>query len=221
MHSIIPGPVAIGMAVAAVAMLAVAAALPLARFLAEAWDRANGDRFGRYVFLAAVAWATLYGNAKHRIGGISYPYTDPEVHYLTDAGSYVTNDAVHVSFTRIIAPTSAPLLIDYRQVDQTNDTDWVNHTTTTFAEFPNPCDIQFPAATNYDWIVYTTWTPGPTVKTNGVWHAYWGLDRKQRAYIIPVRTYVRDNTTIIATPKSRWDAEAATNDTQEVSNEAN
>ena len=218
--NLIPLPVAYALAAVAALMLACCAAAPLFKCLAALWEKSRGDKFGRYVFLAAVAGATLYGGAKHKTGGISYPFTDPEIKYLIDAGSYVTNDAVHVAFTRLIAPATAPLLIDRRQVDQTNETDWVSFTNTTFAAFANPCDIQCPAATNWDWIVYTTWTPGPTVQTNGVWHAHWGLDKKERAYIIPVRTCVRDGSTIIATPKSRWDAEAATDETEEVTNEA-
>lgn len=209
MNPLIPQPVAIVLACIAGAMFAGLAAAPLLRIMAELWDQSRGNKVGRYVFLLAAAGAALFGGAKHKIGNITYPYTDVEQRYLTDAGSYVTNDAVHVAFSRIIAPESAPLLIDYRQIDSTNDLDWVNHTTTTFADFENPSDLQFPNATNYNWVVYTTWTPGPSVQTNGVWHAYWGLDRKNGRYLIPVRTCVRDGGIVIATPKSKWDHERA------------
>lgn len=185
-----------------------------AQYFAKEWE-VMGEKRIRVAFLLFAAGLTLFAGIKHKVGGISYPYTDPEVRYLYDAGSYVTNDAVHVAFSRMIAPATAPLLIDYRQIDSTNDTDWVNHTTTTFAEFSNPCDLQFPAATNYNWIVYTTWTPGPSVQTNGVWHAYWGIDTKRKGYLIPVRTCVRENGRVIATPKSRWDAEQETEGTHE------
>lgn len=146
----------------------------------------------------------LYAGRK---GRITYPYTDYEMRYLTDSGSYVTNDAIHVSFTRIIAPATADFFISFRQVDSTNDFDWVVYTNTTFAAFTVPCDIEYPAATNYDWICYTTWTPGPTVQTNGVWHSYWGRDKKLHTHIIPIRSAIRLDDEIIATPKSKREAE--------------
>ena len=142
----------------------------------------------------------LYGGRK---GTITYPYTDYETRYLTDAGSYVTNDFVHVSFSRIVAPSSAPFYLTYRQVDSTNDMDWVVYIATTFAEFTCPSNVPFANATNYDWIAYTTWTPGPTVQTNGVWHSYWGKDKRLHTHIIPVRSAVRVDGETIATPKSK------------------
>ena len=207
-------------ATAAVVLLTCCAVILCWGTIAKAWEKAHGDKTARWVFVAAVSVATMYGGAKHRTGGITYPYTDPEARYLTDAGSYVTNDAVYVAFTRLIAPATAPLMIDYRQIDQTNDTDWVNYATTTFAAFDPPQLIQFPAATNYNWVVYTTWTPGLTVQTNGVWHAYWGVDRKGGGYLIPVRTCVRDGGEVIATPKSRWDS-GANEEQQEADNGTN
>ncbi len=145
----------------------------------------------------------LYGGRK---GRITYPYTDYEMRYLVDSGSYVTNDAIHVSFTRVVVPATAPFYISFREVESTNDLDWVVVTNTTFAAFAVPCDIDYPAATNYDWICYTTWTPGPTVQTNGVWHSYWGIDKKLHTHIIPIRSAVRVDGETIATPKSKREA---------------
>lgn len=153
-------------------------------------------------FVIAACACALFG----RKGGISFPRTDADIAYLTDRGSYVTNDFVHIDFARIIAPDSAHVFVDYRQIDQTNDTDWATLIDSTFAEFTVPTNVPFANATNYDWMAYTTWTPGPAVLTNGVWHATWGLDRRGRFYLIPVRTAVRVDHETIATPKSREDA---------------
>ena len=142
----------------------------------------------------------LYAGRK---GRITYPYTDYEMRYLTDVGSYVTNDFVHVNFNRIVAPESAPFFITYRQVDWTNDMDWVVYISTTFAEFTCPSNVPFANATNYDFICYTTWTPGPSVLTNGVWHSYWGKDKKLHTHMIPIRSSVRVDGETIATPKSK------------------
>lgn len=142
-----------------------------------------------------------------RKGHIAYPATDPATSYLRDDGSFVTNDLVHVSFTRIIVPDTATLCIDRRPVSREgDDSAWTSHIETTFAEFRVPQDIGFAAATNWDWVVYTTWTPGPSVLTNGVWHAMWGKDRKMRRHFIPLRTCVRVDGQVIATPKSKEDS---------------
>lgn len=157
----------------------------------------------RLVLLAVAVVATLYGGRK---GTVTYPRTDPTASYLIDAGSYVTNDLVHVNFTRVIIPDSASLFIDRREVAATNDPSaWVTHLTTTFAQFQVPQDIPYQNATNFDWVIYTDWTPGPSVQTNGVWHAMFGLDRKTGQHIIPVRSCIRLDGDVIATPKSKED----------------
>ena len=192
----------------AVSGLLFASAL-LYPYLRSAWDKATA--LARAAFCGAVAVACLFGGAKHRTGGISYPKTDNEIAYLTDAGSYVTNDAVHVAFTRVIVPDTATFYLDYCALDGTNEqgvaTNWVNAKTATFGELEVPFDFAFANATNYNWLAYTDWTPGPAVQTNGVWHAYWGVDKKEGRYFIPVRTCVRDGSSVIATPKSKWDYE--------------
>lgn len=186
------GLAAIGMAVALHRLLAPMAALALKAVRASVW---------RAAFLAVFACAFIfYGATK---GTISFPYTDFEKRYLVDNGSYVTNDFIHVNFTRLLAPSSADLHIDFRQWQSTNDAEWVSLVDTTFADFQLPQDIQFPNATNFNFAVYTTWTPGAAVQTNGVWHSYWGLDRKLHFHMIPVRTAVRVDDEIIATPKSK------------------
>ena len=182
--------------------------------LAAAWlllaagrvlGRASARTAHLALFALAGAAATIYGGGKGRVGTVSFPRTDPQVAYLADAGSYVTNDFVHVSFTRVVVPDSAGLFIDRREVSSTNDADWVTHLATTFAQFQVPQDVPFTAATNWNWAVYTDWTPGPAVETNGVWHAMFGLDRKTGRHVIPVRACIRVDADVIATPKSKED----------------
>ena len=189
--------------------LALFASALLYPYLRSAWNKATA--LARAAFCGAVVVACLFGGAKHKTGGITYPKTDTDVAYLVDAGSYVTNDAVHVAFTRVIVPDTATFYLDYCALDATNAqgvaTNWVNAKTATFADLTVPFDFAFAAATNYNWMAYTDWTPGPAVQTNGVWHAYWGIDKKEGRYFIPVRTCVRDGSSVIATPKSKWDYE--------------
>jgi predicted nucleic acid-binding protein len=93
--------------------------------------------------------------------------TDP---YIRDAGSYLTNDIVHVAIAKRtpLLPDDAIILVYARQVDSTNVTDWVRLSPhLTFAD--HPYDYALPNATNYDVMVAADFTPAPTVHTNGVW----------------------------------------------------
>ena len=153
---------------------------------------------------AVLACFLTWAAQKHLV---SYPSTDPTTAYLTDAGSWVDSDTdiVHIDFRRIIVPDSAMLYVDRLFLTEGNES-WENVFAATFGETPLPLEITCQNATNYRWIVYTDWTPGPAVQTNGVWHANWGLDRRSRRYLIPLRTAVRIDGETIATPKSKEDA---------------
>ena len=155
---------------------------------------------------AALSCFLSWAAQKHLV---SYPRTDPTTEYLTDAGSWVDSDTdiVHIDFRRIIVPDSAMLYVDRLFLTEGNES-WENVFAATFGETPLPLEITCQNATNYRWIVYTDWTPGPAVQTNGVWHANWGLDRRSRRYLIPLRTAVRIDGETIATPKSKEDANA-------------
>ena len=94
--------------------------------------------------------------------------------YISDAGSYVTNDYVHVA----ISPRfdfighDTEIWIWSRELSQTNAEDWVKLVRAeegeyTLGEFP--LDIAFPFATNYNFMVAANYIPTPTVHTNGVW----------------------------------------------------
>lgn len=90
--------------------------------------------------------------------------------YIVNAGSYLTNDVAHVSIAKRtpILPDDTEILVYARQVDSTNATDWVRLTPhLTFAD--HPYDYALPNATNHDVMVAASYTPAPTVHTNGVW----------------------------------------------------
>lgn len=157
----------------------------------------NLDIPHRGILIFMTVGLTLYGGSKAVFSRITYPFVDPEVRYLVDNGSYVSNDTVHVSFNSRIVPSFAPLWIDRRVLASTNDTDWVHHISTTIGEFSNPSDITFVGATNYNWIVYTTWTPGPTVVTNGVLHVNW-VNSLHGGYKLPIRTQVWFNADLVS-----------------------
>ena len=190
---------------AGIALLLVIAAVGLAYMCRKALARVRRALRPAELAVFAVLACFLTWAAQKRL--VSYPRTDPTTAYLTDAGSYVESDTdiVHIDFRRIIVPDSAMLYVD-RLRDGEGDESWENVFAATFGETPIPLEITCQNATNYRWIVYTDWTPGPAVQTNGVWHANWALDRRARRYIIPLRTAVRVDGETIATPKSKEDA---------------
>ena len=190
---------------AGIAILLVIAAVGLAYMCRKALTRVRRALRPAELAVFTVLACFLTWAAQKRL--VSYPRTDPTTAYLTDAGSYVESDTdiVHIDFRRIIVPDSAMLYVD-RLRDGESDEAWENVFAATFGETPIPLEITCQNATNYRWIVYTDWTPGPAVQTNGVWHANWALDRRARRYIIPLRTAVRVDGETIATPKSKEDA---------------
>lgn len=136
---------------------------------------------------------------------VTFPRTDPTQAYLFDMGSYVDSETgtVYINFRHVIVPNNANLYIDrIQRVGNGETAEWINHMTTTVGEFNPPYEFVYENATNYNWIVYTDWTPGPTVQTNGVWHANWGRSINRR-FIIPIRTEVRVDGEVIANPKQK------------------
>ena len=173
------------------------AAAFVAAMMMLAWSILKNSKH-RKVFMLATAGFTLYAGAKHIITGmVEYPRTDADLAYLTDHGSYVTNDYIHIDFIRHpIVPDSAGFIVEVYELADTNYEHGVTLVETTFADFPVPCDVTMDNATNYNAICYTPWTPGPAVQTNGVWHTYWGEARGGKGHdqgmliAIPVRTEI-------------------------------
>ena len=164
----------------------------------------NSHFANRLVFAIGVVLATLYGGSKGFYGRITYPRTDPEVWYLQDNGSYVTNAAVHLAFTRnLIVPASAMFYLYGLESSYTNESDWADFSfcaySNSFENISVPFDVAWPAATNYNWIAFTDWTPSPTVHTNGVAFVAWQIGvGKPPNDIAMIRTGVYANALRIA-----------------------
>ena len=147
-----------------------------------------------------VVCAVWYGGGKST-RPVSFPRTDMGVAYLVDAGSYATNDLVHVAFTSFLIPQDAMIYLDYWPDGSTNEEDMVTAYSATLAEFPRPLDLPFENAVSNRWYCYTTWTPGPSIHTNGVWQSTWMTDRRERRFLIPIRTTVEVDGETIAPPQ--------------------
>ena len=135
------------------------------------------DRFIRFALLAPFIVAmVIYGSTKPTptpTGSISYPFTDIEQRYIFDTGSYVSNDVVHISFTYAIAPASADFELWRWPIGSTNEDEMVCEYVSTLGGVPQPYDFAFANAISNRWFGFTTWTPGPSVHTNGVALVNW------------------------------------------------
>ena len=134
----------------------------------------------KVVFLIGAVLATHFGGSKGFYGRVNYPRTDPEVWYVMDNGSYVTNDAVHVAIVRnLVVPSSANFFLYGLESAYTNDNAWAEHAfcaySNTFDRMTVPFDFAFPAASNYNWIGFTDWVPPPVTHTNGVAYVGWQI----------------------------------------------
>ena len=179
-------------------------ALSAVREMRENAKRVNGK--GRKVVAGIVACiaivcATMYGGSKST-NRVSFPQTDPNFVWLSDAGSYVSNSLVHIVYTRHVAlPDTADIRVARLVGDEPN-TEWVDEFVSTVGESPSPFDVPFAHATNFSWACYTTYTPGPSVVTNGVLHVNWRADEREgNLNAVPIRTEVIEGNEQLAPPK--------------------
>ena len=145
----------------AVALILIASVVIIAG-IGKAAERAKRRLRGAALAMFALAAAcTIFA----RKGSVTV--SDP---YIQDDGSYLTNDVAHVAIAKRtpLLPNDTEILVYARQVDLTEPTDWVRLSPhLTFAD--HPYDYALPNATNYDVMVAASFTPAPTVHTNGVW----------------------------------------------------
>lgn len=206
LHDIQNG-LAVGCLSALVAFVVALAIFLVCRSARTAMRSARISRLGSVLAAAFVGALAYYGGSKS-IGSISYPRTNAEMALLANDGtSYVSNDVVRVGYLRHrILPDSADLNVWRRENGSTNDDAWVAQYVSTVGESPSPVLIDFQAATNFDWIVFTTWQPGPSVQTNGVLHSAWrGVPGplNVRIFGVPIRTNVIEDGKLIAPPKKQ------------------
>lgn len=146
---------------ALVGLAALLVTLFVAAFLPElrrAWRRARrASRVAAVLFAAGLA---LYAGAKHA-GRFTFDS------YLTDAGSYLTNDVAHVAArkTSPVIPDRTPVLVFARELAQTNAEDWAELAPRrTYADLP--ADWALPNATNHNVYVALDWRPAQPTETN-------------------------------------------------------
>ncbi len=156
----------------------------------EVRKRLNRTQLIAFAFAAIVC---TYAAQKSGIVRIENP--SPTAQYLVNAGSYIdaTNSTVYINFTKHpILPDEASIVIEYQPINETNNV-WAVYESSTIGLWKEygrpPYEFHFDNATNYNWVVYTTWTHGPAVVTNGVWHCNWQLSTN-RQHIVMINTEI-------------------------------
>lgn len=144
--------------------------------------------------LAQAAYPTSAEKNPDRKEPIAFLQTDPEVKYLIDNGSWVSNDVVHLEFSTRLLPPSAMLYLDY--IPKTEPQDSLNYSTYLYGSvdtIPNVVEFMFEGAISNRWVFYTTYTPGPNVHTNGVAVAEFIRAKKYDNVAVPKRSTIWEN----------------------------
>ena len=178
-------------------MVAGVAVLLLMGMLAIAW-RMRGvagalRRFFGMCGLAGflVAFCVWYG------GGKSITFDTG----LRDNGSWASNNTVHVSWTYIGIPSASSVYIAYRETNTTNA--WEDLGETVASALVWEATVQ--NATNYDYLVYSTYVPPSPVHTNGVWQGpvYETKKRVGANSFVVIGAEVREHGCTIAPPYAK------------------
>lgn len=142
--------------------------------LRAAWRR-NGRRYGVAASLIGLAVVCTINAQKPNPPVITVDS------FLADAGSYATNDVLHVAVTNAPAYagidfSSCPVLVYARQRGLSDAPEWEELLPRrTFSELP--ADYAIEDATNYNYLVYLDYVPPSPVHTNGVFEL--------RGFVVP------------------------------------
>lgn len=157
------------------ACLAALAAMKARRICRDVWRSFTGRR-GAFAALAALAVIATICAQK--------PGPTPVItvdSFLADAGSYATNDVLHVAVTNAPAYagidfSSCPVLVYARPRGLSDAPEWEELLPRrTFSELP--ADYAIEDATNYNYLVYLDYVPPSPVHTNGVFEL--------RGFVVP------------------------------------
>ena len=127
------------------------------------WWKSLG-RWERFLMIFLVAAATNWGGSKHISGKVSVMDD-----YITEGGSYITNNVVHVALKKKsnLLPDATEILVYARELSSTNSADWFRLSPfLTFGDHPH--DYELENATNYNVVVAANYASPPSVPTNGV-----------------------------------------------------
>lgn len=175
----------------------------------------TGNRFvagvvvAAFAALAHTAYPTSAEKNPDRTEPIHFLSTDIEIDFLTDKGSYVSKDKVHLDFKyHVLLPPDAMLYLDY--IPKSEPLDSNNYTTRLSGRLSDfmwrlPIEFDFENAYDNRWVFYTTYTPGPNVHTNGVAVAEFIKAKKYDNVAVPKRSTIWENGKRIYPEKEKFD----------------
>ena len=120
---------------------------------------------------------------------------------LRDNGSYAKNNTVYVAWTYTGIPSASSLYVAYRERGTNNK--WADLGETVVSALV--WEGTLANATNYEYLVYTTYVPPSPVHTNGVWQgpAYETKERRGANSFIIIGAEVREHGRAIAPPNAK------------------
>ena len=194
--------------ISCVGLIACGVAMFLFKALPNVWEtfcKALGrNKISRCVFILFAVGAIMYGGTKNDgPTGVSKFIFDK---YISDNGSYSTNDTVVIKWKQTIEnalPLDTPVYIEYKLAGSTNDWEALASSAQNLGNYE--WNGSLVGATNYNYNIYCYYIPPAPVHTNGVW-TYNTLKDTQNKNILPLRAEVRDGGSVIATPKSKGPA---------------
>lgn len=139
----------------------------------------------------------LFGSDKSPLGQVIFYRTDPEILWLRDTGSFVSNDVVHVSFQpHAQLPDDAILQMWHAPTNSMESaSSWRQYGGDVFlGDAPRQFDIIYTNAMEYAWCFFTTYVRPPISTTNDTIYIEGILDNKSgNAIGIPIHTEIDHN----------------------------
>lgn len=135
---------------------------------------------------------------------ILFPQCSPYYELIRDAGSEATADGLVIRYVRHrILPDDADFQVWTRPLGSTNDSDYVERVASTVGACPSPFRLPLPGADNMEAVVFTTWSPGPSIHTNGTLVVMWrGTNTADGAVLaVPLGTSVTEGGARLAPPE--------------------
>ena len=118
----------------------------------------------------------LHGGSKIVSGVIRFPASEDGERWLYDNGSSLSDDVVHLDFIADDqVPDDAMIYLDRKLITDGSDVGWTAEASWAWGEIKDclPIDYLYEGAISNNWYVYTDYTPGVVVVTNGVLNSDW------------------------------------------------
>lgn len=148
-------------------------------------------------FLIFAAVCVLLGSDKTPLGKIIFYQTDPEIKWLIDKGSYVSNDVVHVSWTpHAQLPWDATLQMWHCPTNNAaNPNAWVQYGgDVAVVDCPFEFDIIYTNAIEFAWLFMTTYVRPPIGTDNNYYNIECiKIEDPSAAIGIPIHTEIQYN----------------------------